>query len=253
MQRQTRFAAILFASFLFAGFLWSWSGGGEDEAYADTPDAVIVPGGGQTPDGPPEHMKLRLDGAAKIYTEAPARRKPKLILLSGGTPHKPNHLDEHGFDVKECETSAKYLMQTHAIPPHAIREEGFSLDTLGNAYYSRTLHCDPAGFRNIAIVNNNWHMERTQKIFNWIFGLTPITGRPYHLHYVTVKEGLPKDVLEIRLQKEAEAAPGVSKLVASMATLSDFHEWLYTKHGAYKTERLQKPRQTIDPKLAKSY
>eukprot|EP00754_Rhynchopus_humris_P001448 Rhum_TRINITY_DN10849_c1_g1::Rhum_TRINITY_DN10849_c1_g1_i1::g.40745::m.40745 len=236
---------------------WSTPGGGarapETDVWDELVEAVIVPGGGQLADGPPEHMKLRLDGAAKIWKESPDDRKPKIILLSGGTPHKPNPLDEHGFDVKECECSARYLMHSRGVPPSDIREEGFSLDTLGNAFYARTLHCDPAGYRNVAIVNNWWHIPRTKKIFSWIFSLTPVAKRPYNLRYVEVAEGLDQEILKIRLEKEKQAAPGVNKLVASMSTLAEFHQWLFTSHGAYKTERLLKPRQTIDPKLAKSY
>eukprot|EP01060_Flectonema_neradi_P009490 TRINITY_DN16755_c0_g1_i1.p1 TRINITY_DN16755_c0_g1~~TRINITY_DN16755_c0_g1_i1.p1 ORF type:complete len:255 (+),score=56.84 TRINITY_DN16755_c0_g1_i1:45-809(+) len=221
--------------------------------YSGPVEVVIIPGGGQTPTGPPEHMKLRLQGAAEIYEKAPISSKPKIMVLSGGTPHKPNPLDEHGFDIKEAECSARYLMNELKIPSDAIIEDAFSLDTYGNAYWSRVLHCDPAGYRNVVVVNNRWHIPRTKMIFNWVYSLTPVRDRPYNVQYVSVGDGLDPDILKIRLQKEEKAKPGVAKLTSSMATMPEFHKWLFSQHGAYKTARLLEQRQTIDPKLAKSY
>ena len=225
----------------------------ESTNSSNTIDVVIIPGGGQTPDGPPEHMKLRLQGAADIFVNAPAESKPKIMVLSGGTPHKPNPLDEHGFDIKEAECSARYLMNELNIPANAIIEDAFSLDTYGNAYWSRVLHCDPAGYRNVVIINNRWHIPRTKMIFNWIFSLTPVRDKPYNIRYVSVGDGLDSEILRIRLEKEEKAKPGVAKLTSSMSTMPEFHSWLFSQHGAYKTSRLLQHRQTIDPKLAKSY
>eukprot|EP01064_Diplonema_japonicum_P018501 TRINITY_DN27193_c0_g1_i1.p1 TRINITY_DN27193_c0_g1~~TRINITY_DN27193_c0_g1_i1.p1 ORF type:complete len:270 (+),score=48.95 TRINITY_DN27193_c0_g1_i1:62-811(+) len=214
-------------------------------------EVIIVPGGGQTPEGPPEHQKLRLNEAARLYREK--KGEVKILVLSGGTPHKPNPMDPHGFDIKEGECSAKYLMSVLNVPGDDILEEDFSLDTLGNAFWARTVHTDPAGFRKLTVVNNHWHMPRTKAIFDWVFSLPPVHTAAYSITYVEVADGLPDDILESRLEKESAALPGVTKLSNTIHTLSQFHAFLFRAHGAYKSSRLLKERATINPSLAKSY
>ena len=128
------------------------------------PDAIVVPGGGQAEAyaGPtPPHMVARLDLAAKLYHAAQAP-KPRIICLSGGTPHKPNPRDARGFDSKESTASARYLISEHDVPPADVLEEAFSLDTIGNAYFLRVWHTDVAGYRSLLVVNNAFHLPRTR-------------------------------------------------------------------------------------------
>ena len=50
--------------------------------------ALIIPAGGQTPNGPPPHVLARLERAVAIYRMA-AEPKPFVITTAWGTPHKP--------------------------------------------------------------------------------------------------------------------------------------------------------------------
>lgn len=119
--------------------------GGVDHVHAHartTTLCVIVPGGGLTPTGGiPPHVQLRLDKGAELYRAAP---RAKIITLSAGTPHKPNPVDKGGFPVYEAAAGAAYLIRK-GIPAGDVLEENLSLDTIGNAYFLRTLHMDPAG------------------------------------------------------------------------------------------------------------
>ena len=142
------------------------------------PDAIVVPGGGQAEAyaGPtPPHMVARLDLAAKLYHAAQAP-KPRIICLSGGTPHKPNPRDARGFDSKESTASARYLISEHDVPPADVLEEAFSLDTIGNAYFLRVWHTDVAGYRSLLVVNNAFHLPRTRAIFDHVFSLPAAPG-----------------------------------------------------------------------------
>lgn len=81
------------------------------------PDALIVPGGGQTPECTLSLMvQSRFDAALRRYHEVVAASggavRPVLIALSAGTPHKPNPRDAKGFDSKEATVGAAYVMST---------------------------------------------------------------------------------------------------------------------------------------------
>lgn len=92
--------------------------------------AIVVLGGGVTADGQvPIHTKLRVDKAIELYHQL--GKDARIFPLSGGTPHKPNPVDSRGFPVWEACAASKALIKA-GIPPSAIFEEAFSLDTVGN-------------------------------------------------------------------------------------------------------------------------
>ena len=118
---------------------------------------------------------------------------------SGGTPWKPPPRDSRGFPITEAAASARTLSDL-GVPFDHLFEEGFSLvrvpegrgswsvsratksrartscrplfvfhlrvslakDTIGNAYFLRATHTDPAGWRNLVVITNEFHMPRTR-------------------------------------------------------------------------------------------
>jgi uncharacterized SAM-binding protein YcdF (DUF218 family) len=93
-------------------------------------NAIIVLGGGVMPNGDvPEHTLLRVQKAVELYKEL--NGNARIIPLSGGTPYKPNPRDDKGFPIWEATAAAKKLIAL-GVPPAAIFEEAFSLDTIGN-------------------------------------------------------------------------------------------------------------------------
>ena len=50
-------------------------------------------------------------------------------------------------------------------------EENTSLDTIGNAYFLRTIHTDVVGVRRLLLITNKWHMARTLAVFEAVFAL----------------------------------------------------------------------------------
>ena len=153
-------------------------------------DAIVVPGGGLTPEGHVHPwVAARCAVAARLYHASllatmdtgtgtgtgRARRRPRrppvIVTLSGGTSWKPPPLDARGFPITEAAAAARYLAETHNVSLDHIVEEGFSLDTIGNAYFLRAVHAGPAQWRSLAVVTNRFHMPRTRRIFQWVFGL----------------------------------------------------------------------------------
>jgi uncharacterized SAM-binding protein YcdF (DUF218 family) len=117
-------------------------------------DAIIVLGGGLTPDGsPPLWQQARCKLAAELYSKAVAAGQspaPVVITLSGGTTWKAPPRDDRGFPITEAASSARYLA-TLGVPYEHLFEEGFSLDTIGNAYFLRAMHTDVAGWRRLEV------------------------------------------------------------------------------------------------------
>lgn len=208
-------------------------------------DAVIIPGGGLRERGAlPVWVENRLDKALHIA------RGARIITLSAGTPHKPPALDHAGNPILECVVEAAYL-RDRGYPPRLLLMENASYDTIGNAYFARVMHVDPAGFRRLCIITSEFHMPRTEAIFRWVFSLTPSTVG-YELAFVAVPDaGMTTDVLEARRRKEQRSLESLVPLQAEYKTLASFHRWLFTKHAAYA---LDKPlREKADSLLLETY
>ncbi len=107
-------------------------------------DAVIVPGGGLRPNGElPPWFTNRLDAALELAHGAP------ILTLSAGTTHKPPPLDRNGRPMLEAFVAAQYLLD-RGYPHDRLLVEAASYDTIGNAYFARTVHTDPAGLAQAA-------------------------------------------------------------------------------------------------------
>src|SRR4051794_19910913 len=109
-------------------------------------DALLIPGGGVRAGGIlPPWAAARFDRVLELAGKA------YLIPLSGGTPHRPPPLDARGFPISEAHAGAAYLM-ARGIPARRILIEASSLDTIGNAWFSRMLHVIPRGFERLLVV-----------------------------------------------------------------------------------------------------
>jgi uncharacterized SAM-binding protein YcdF (DUF218 family) len=188
-------------------------------------DAFLVPGGGLREDGEiPPWVRVRLDRALELRTAE------YLIPLSAGTVHKPPPLDAERFPILESIAARTYLVE-HGMPADRILPETCSYDTIGNAYFSRVVHVDPAGFRRLLVITSDFHMARTEIIFRWVYGLPP-TG--YTLDFETVPDvGIGREALDARIQREATSLEQLRTIIPRIGTLRRLHRWLYTDHGAY--------------------
>ena len=190
-------------------------------------DAVLVPGGGLRPDGtPPPYVLDRLAAAQALAGEAP------ILPLSAHTIHRPPPLDAAGFAVLEAAAAARVLL-ARGVPAARVWAETASLDTIGNAYFARVIHTDPAGLRRLLVVNSAFHMPRTRMIFDWVFGLPP-ADPPYALDYHAVPDrGLTGARVEARGAKEAARMEDLGRTIPAIASLTALHRWLLAGHRAY--------------------
>ena len=189
-------------------------------------DAVIVPGGGVRAGGElPAWVKNRFDLAIERSNTAP------IVCLSAGTTHRPNPLDETGRVIFEASAGGQYLLR-RGIEAERIFLEPASWDTIGNAYFARTIHTDPRGWRKLLVITSEYHMPRTEVLFRWVFGLVPEQG--YSLQFEAVPDvGLRPELLEARQQRERSSLAALATMAQRIRTLPDMHQWLFTQHAAY--------------------
>jgi hypothetical protein len=192
----------------------------------------------------PRYVIARLDRAL-------AHSAAYFIALSAGTPHRPQSLDAHGYPIFEAVAAARYL-RDRGIPERRILTETFSYDTIGNAFFTRLVHTEPRGLRKLHTVNSEFHMQRTEAVFRWVFGLSPSRG--YELTFETVDNaGVSQQALETRAAKERAALEQFRPLAQRISTLSQLHRWMYTEHGAYAWFLREDTFRPVEGSLAETY
>jgi uncharacterized SAM-binding protein YcdF (DUF218 family) len=126
--------------------------------------------------------------SSSLTTTATSRDSaPRVIVLSAGTVHRPNFINQAGWPILEATSEAMYLLQLSQergmpIPPAHILRECTSLDTIGNAYFTRVTHTELAGYRRLHVITSAFHMARTKAIFDFVFALpfrTPRSPLPH--------------------------------------------------------------------------
>lgn len=200
-------------------------------------DAILIPGGGLNANGEiPLWVKSRLDLAAQLYFK---RKATYIITLSAGTVHKPPPIRANGFPIFEAEAAAEYLVNL-GVTPQNILCECSSYDTIGNAFFSRIIHVENLNCKKLLIVTSEFHMPRAKAIFQWIYGLTRETVKNtklnYQLQFQTVPDiddKLNKEASTARKYKEKLGLERISKFKKSIQTIESFHQWLFSRHGAY--------------------
>ncbi len=196
-------------------------------------DAILVPGGGLTDLGTPNQCVIaRLQAAVAIGSGIP------IVCLSAGTPHKPLKLNSSGHPVYESTAGANWLLEANVLSEHVITETA-SWDTIGNAFFSKVMHTDVRGWRRLMVITSEFHMARTQAIFEHMFlhatGAASTTGK-YEIHFqATDNRGLDDEALSARKEREARNLEKWKSHVASgkLESLSDIHAWLYSEHQCY--------------------
>lgn len=155
-----------------------------------------------------------------------------IITASAGTTHKPPPIDKKGFPVFESRAAADYLIKK-GINPKKILTETSSYDTIGNAYFTKVIHVDPIGFKNILVINSKFHMPRTKLIFTWVYNLKPQKQKINLYFEEAPDQNIHNKLLESRIIKEQESINKLHNIIPKTTTLKDFHKWLFENHNAY--------------------
>jgi hypothetical protein len=215
-------------------------------------DCIVIPGGGVDSNGSPSAwVSARLDRAIEM-----ASLTSYFLVLSRGTTHRPPLLDKHSFPIDEASASAAYLIERN-IPSHKILIENWSLDTIGNAYFARQCILEPMELYRLAIITNDFHMNRTKLIFDWVFSLTNSTKdrcEKYQIVYFTVNnQDMTDEQLIARIDKERLACEDVKLKIQKITNLSQMGQFMFIEHGAYKAKNLHSRRSQLDSLTASTY
>jgi uncharacterized SAM-binding protein YcdF (DUF218 family) len=138
-------------------------------------EAVVVHGGGLTPQEElVERAVQRMDTAISAWNAGEA---PDMVV-SGGYSFM---LDEPPT-VSEATVMKRYA-EDHGVPGRVVHTEDKSLDTIGNALFTKTDIVEPNNWERLLVVTSKSHLPRTLKIFRHVMGNDfEITGRPAPEH-----------------------------------------------------------------------
>lgn len=92
-------------------------------------------------------------------------------------------------------------------------------------------------------------MERTQAIFEWIFGLAP-HHQTYNLYYLASPNvGIDDEALQARRSKESQSTQTVQRLAQQYgSSLRQVWHFLHNDHALYTATRLVERAQQQPPK-----
>ena len=267
-------------------------------------DAILVLGGGvpESIDKPPIYVQRRCDDAVVVSTKyhdyhrssrssssghSHSGKKTKkgdhvwlpILCLSAGTAHLPQLIGPDGYPIWESTASANYILQKiqqqqddsrgPSLPSDQVFVETTSYDTIGNAYFTRTSHTDINGWRNLLVITDEFHMDRTKLIFDWIFGAAlgersdkSSSKNDYKLTYLsTPNVGLSEQAITARTEREQSSAMNLrTKIIPNYSTLREIYTFITQEHSLYNAVALSKrgrgvdgTESVVDNKIKQSY
>ncbi len=170
-------------------------------------DAIVVFGGGIRPDGSLEENSLvRVRKAVQLWMY---KRGP-VIVMSGAW--SASLLEPPART--EADAMAEYAVQL-GCPNECVLKEGHSKETIGNAYFVKTLFVIPNHWHDLNIVAADYHLPRVRSICQQVF------GPEYGLTFTGAL--LPMTPLE-RTERE----------IREQALSSLFTEWVSAKAGDHQ-------------------
>jgi uncharacterized SAM-binding protein YcdF (DUF218 family) len=149
---------------------------------------LVVLGGGVDKDGNmPPWTHARLDKALKEWHEPGYS-----YLITSGKGRT------HNVQITEASSMAQWLAQ-QGIPMDKILVEEKSTSTIENAYFCKMDYIERLRISNLTIVTNQFHIERAETIFKFVF------GPDYVVNIAAADDtGIPDDVRKILTQADAE-------------------------------------------------
>lgn len=182
-----------------------------------------------------EFVKTRLDKAIEIYNEIIEYQPCKVIVMGGGTYHKPPILNESNYVIHESSSCALYLTQHGNIEPKNIYREWSSYDTIANGYYAYLNYIQPLDIKEFTLITSEFHMPRAKVIFDYFN--TILFQDQLYIHFIeTPNNEMEEGVLKKRCEREHKSKLNFQKnIVQEKQSITDFTTWFYEQHGAYKS------------------
>lgn len=123
-------------------------------------DAVIVLANLMDPNG-----VLNFESAARAAKAVEAfNRFQANVLVTCGWAYRSDS------DMTIADAFKNHVMSRYGIPSERIIAETNSRDTVGDAYFTKSLLADANAWKKITVVTSNYHAARTQEIFDFVYG-----------------------------------------------------------------------------------
>ena len=174
-----------------------------------------------------------------------------IYCIGGGSYHIPPIRNKYNYVIHESTSCAEFLIKLGVNPEH-IYKEWSSYDTSANGYFSFTNFILPKKISNMILITSEFHMLRSQEIFNWIKDLFNCN---VEINYYSVSDkGLDIDLINIRSKREKDSHKNIINLREKINNLNDFHKWMFTEHKAYSSNsELIRKHESIDEETKMSY
>lgn len=170
----------------------------------------------------------RTDEAIRLYLDG----QLKSITLSGG-------MADPQFGITHAQVMADY---THARMDNVrLYLEDQSLDTVGQAFFTKQKVVLPRRMENILVISSDYHIERVKKIFEKIYG--PNFNVGYH-DIAALREDMPA-----MIENEKQSLAVFDSMFGDIEAGDDEGIWgvLVSQHPLYN-ERL--PRKRVSGRTA---
>jgi len=106
-----------------------------------------------------EESSSRLKKAVDIYKSCNAS-----YLVTCGWAYRPDS------EIRVGDALRDYAVKYCGVSPRNILVEGLSRDTVGDAFFTKRNLALPYLWRRICVVTSDYHVARTKKIFEFIYG-----------------------------------------------------------------------------------
>tara|TARA_A100001015_G_scaffold181457_1_gene201974 strand:+ start:754 stop:1380 length:627 start_codon:yes stop_codon:yes gene_type:complete len=190
----------------------------------------VLAGGIDSKNEPNIFVKARLDKSIELYN---SNSHNIIIILGGGTYHKPPGLDDNKYVVHESTSCANYLIDK-GVSPNKIIREWSSYDTIANGYFAFMNYIIPLKISECYIITSQFHMNRTQTIFNYFNEL--VLNSSINLKYIETENIIDSEILKKRVEREEISNENFkNSVIRQKDTLEKFTLWFYLEHNAYKS------------------
>lgn len=195
-------------------------------------------------------VKDRLDIAYELYK----LKKRQILILGGGTYHKPPHLNHEKFVLHESTMGAKYLCDL-GVNPRDLYREWSSYDTIANGYFSLLNFVVPMQLKKILVITSDFHMPRSRAIFEWIYGMyDQWSSKQIRIDFLEINTRfLDSEIMEARSKREMRSLNNLRQTMERIDTWSKFHDWFFHEHKAYNCQFNEDKKENIDDFTRNSY
>lgn len=200
----------------------------ENSTYKIENLICVLAGGLQENGEPHEFVKKRLDKAIELYDT----KKSHILVLGGGTYHKPPFLNKDGFIIHESTSCAIYLSK-NGINSNFILREWSSYDTIANGFFAFTNYINYLNLKKFTVITSDFHISRSKEIFNYF---NKLFNQNKEISYISTDSNIDNNTYAIRSKREEESKINfIKNIVNKINNPSEFIKWFYTEHKAYSS------------------